>query len=234
MFTTIIDPELGVVRISRRKTSRLSARWDKGRAHLIVPLQCSRERAMMFLEESRAFLLSHRPKVMFELGRHLELDTMIVYFERDTTLRPTSMSVGIAKDGGVVVRVAADVDMEGPQTPGMISRLLMKAARHLAGERLLPEVSAEAARLGLSPRSLKISAGHKVLGHCDKQGNISISAACMFLPRLLRRYIYCHELAHLAEMNHSPRFHALCDSYLQGAEKRLAASLRAYSWPLLI
>lgn len=55
----------------------------------------------------------------------------------------------------------------------------------------------------------------------------------VFLPQELRDYIICHELAHLSEMNHSPRFHALLDSYLDGREAMLAARLRAYSWPVL-
>ena len=42
-----------------------------------------------------------------------------------------------------------------------------------------------------------------------------------------------HELAHLLEMNHSPRFHALLDSYLGGSEATLTRRLRTYRWPIL-
>ena len=55
----------------------------------------------------------------------------------------------------------------------------------------------------------------------------------MFLPQELRDYIVLHEIAHLSEMNHSPRFHAVLDGYLGGREAILVNRLKTYSWPVL-
>jgi hypothetical protein len=55
----------------------------------------------------------------------------------------------------------------------------------------------------------------------------------VFLPQELRDLIILHELAHLSEMNHSPRFHALLDTYLDGREALLRNLLRNYAWPIL-
>lgn len=123
--------------------------------------------------------------------------------------------------------------MADPQSDGVISRLLKRVATRLAPGILVPEARAEAVRLGLKPRSLSISGGHKVLGHCSSGGDIAISSICVFLPFELRRYIYCHELAHLSEMNHSDRFHALCNRYLGGREAELSRMVNKYEWPIL-
>lgn len=55
----------------------------------------------------------------------------------------------------------------------------------------------------------------------------------VFLPLELSDYVIYHELAHLTEMNHSPRFHALLDSYLGGREAELVRKLKGFVWPVL-
>ena len=72
-----------------------------------------------------------------------------------------------------------------------------------------------------------------VLGRCNSRGVIALSSVLVFLPEELREYVICHELAHLDEMNHSPRFHALCDKYCRGRERQLEAALKAAVIPIV-
>jgi predicted metal-dependent hydrolase len=46
-------------------------------------------------------------------------------------------------------------------------------------------------------------------GSCSAKGALAFSWRLMLAPDLVMRYVVAHEVAHLAEMNHSPRFWAL-------------------------
>lgn len=46
-------------------------------------------------------------------------------------------------------------------------------------------------------------------GSCSRNGNINIAFRLLFAPKDVFRYVCVHELAHLAEFNHSKKFWAL-------------------------
>lgn len=124
------------------------------------------------------------------------------------------------------------IDPTTPSGLASVSKMVGRILGNVAPRLLLPRAREIASKLGVSPRSFNISRGHRQLGKCNSHGDIYISSVVMMLPPHLRDYIVCHELAHLSEMNHSPRFHALCDSYCGGHEKALIAELNAFSWPI--
>ena len=129
--------------------------------------------------------------------------------------------------------IGSGLDLDSPSVQQFISTVLCKAAASVAPDLILPQARAISQRVGVAPASWSIGRGLKTLGTCTHAREIRLSCALVFLPLDLREFVICHELAHLTEMNHSPRFHALCDHYLSGREKSLAASLRRHPWPIL-
>ncbi|MBQ7818816.1 MAG: M48 family metallopeptidase [Bacteroidales bacterium] len=85
---------------------------------------------------------------------------------------------------------------------------------------------------GLKYNKLSLSTGRSRLGVCNVKKEIKLSVYLMFYPQHLIDYVIMHELAHLTEMNHSPRFHSLCNAYCGGRERELERELKKFIFPL--
>jgi predicted metal-dependent hydrolase len=78
-------------------------------------------------------------------------------------------------------------------------------AHRLFGERL----NLYAPQVGVSYNSYAISSAGTRWGSCTVAGNIRLNWKLIHYPLALLDYVVIHELAHLREMNHSPRFWAV-------------------------
>ena len=83
-------------------------------------------------------------------------------------------------------------------------RWLQEEARRLFAQRL-PHF---AEKLGVSFHSFALSSATTQWGSCTAQGRIRLNWRLIHLSPELIDYVVAHELAHLREMNHSPRFWA--------------------------
>jgi predicted metal-dependent hydrolase len=64
-------------------------------------------------------------------------------------------------------------------------------------------------------------------GSCSKKGNLNFNYRLGFLPAELVDYVIVHELCHIAEHNHGPKFWALVGQSFP-AYKALRARLHTY------
>lgn len=95
-----------------------------------------------------------------------------------------------------------------------IDELALRAlVRRFAKDALSCRVAYQAKRLRLEYRSLSVRDQSARWGSCSARRGISLNWRLVLLRPELQDYIILHELAHLTEMNHSPRFWALLDSY---------------------
>lgn len=68
--------------------------------------------------------------------------------------------------------------------------------------------------MGVSPRKVTYKPTISRWGACNKKtGAICFSTYLLLLPEWCVEHVVVHELAHLIEANHGPRFHALMDQY---------------------
>ncbi|GAB4507732.1 MAG: SprT family zinc-dependent metalloprotease [Sulfuricaulis sp.] len=78
---------------------------------------------------------------------------------------------------------------------------------------LVPHLEELSRQLGLAFRRAYIKRQRTRWGSCSHHKAISLNAKLMFLAPALVRYVMVHELCHLAEMNHSPRFWSLVQKH---------------------
>lgn len=87
----------------------------------------------------------------------------------------------------------------------------------------LPRVGHYAASLGRAAPPVRISNARSEWGSCNHRGEIRLNWRLAQLPPPLADYVVAHEVAHLVELNHSPRFWAVVERLLPGhAEHRRA------------
>ncbi len=97
--------------------------------------------------------------------------------------------------------------------------LLDQALRERAREVLAGRLAHYAVLLGVSPPALALSSARTRWGSCSSQGKIRLNWRLGHFPLPVIDYVVAHELAHLKEMNHGPRFWAaverLCPDWRQ-------------------
>ena len=226
-------PLLGRVNINLSpRATRFTMRWRDGYPHLTAPATASQESILRIIDTMAPRVLAKRPSVpLFEPGSRLEFDGLAVEF-RLSGREPHCVSA-IPSRPVSRVDIGAALDLSAPATAKSISTVLRRLAGVFAAEILLPRARSLAASLGVEPAGWKISRGQRTLGQCSSERVISLSSVLVFLPLHLRDYVVAHELAHLTEMNHSPRFHALCNAYCGGRERELERDLKAFNWPVM-
>ena len=74
-----------------------------------------------------------------------------------------------------------------------------------------------AARIGRQLARVGVRDTKSRWGSCSGRGNLSFSWRLIFAPEPVLDYVVAHEVAHLAEMNHGPRFWRLVDSLSPGS-----------------
>ena len=79
-----------------------------------------------------------------------------------------------------------------------------------------------AQRMGCAPSQVVVRPMHSRWGSCSSRGRLAFALNLAQLPPPLVDYVMVHELAHLHEMNHSPRFWAHVEAQLPDFAARRA------------
>jgi len=95
--------------------------------------------------------------------------------------------------------------------------LIAQAKRHLP--QLVDKYSTA---MCVRPAAIRVTSARTRWGSCSAKGSICFSWRLMRMPPEFIEYVVVHELAHLLELNHSPRFWAVVRSVLPDYEQRRA------------
>ena len=102
-----------------------------------------------------------------------------------------------------------------PPTQADIAALKAKARA------VLPEkVAYWSEKMGVRPTGLKITTARKRYGSCSGKNSLCFSCFLMDCPEEAIDLVVVHELCHIREKNHGPRFYALLGQYLPDYKER--------------
>ena len=101
-----------------------------------------------------------------------------------------------------VLALALPAHADAQQIKDRVQGWLQTEAKRVFGERL--DVYAQ--KLGVAFKGYALSSAATRWGSCSSDGRIRLNWRLIHFPLSIVDYVVAHELAHLREMNHSPRF----------------------------
>jgi len=96
--------------------------------------------------------------------------------------------------------------------PVYLARRVRDHLARTARAEIDPRARRLAARVGRDVAQVNVRDTRSRWGSCSGQGNLSFSWRLIFAPEPVLDYVVAHEVAHLVEMNHGPRFWRLVES----------------------
>jgi predicted metal-dependent hydrolase len=194
--------DIEAVITGRRGAKRMTLRVDPIARRVIVngPLRISKRDALSFVGANSDWIEA-RLKALPEASPFAEGATIL--FRGGLTLlkRRDGRGAPIFRDGLLP-------ELEVASTPERFEAKIRLALKIYAQSDALAYCEPLAAQLGKSPNSIALRDTRSRWGSCTSNGDIMVSWRLIGAPPKVFEYVVAHELAHLIELNHSPRFWA--------------------------
>lgn len=185
---------------ARRVSLKISPR--EGAVVVTLPIRAARRAGMALLAEHAAWvtqrLAAMAPPQSFAPGSMVPIGDM-----------PHEIIHAPAERGGARLEPGRLVVTGGVE---FLPRRVGDFLRAEAGQRIRSAVAPHAQALGVQPRAIRLKDTQTRWGSCAPNGTLAFSWRLVMAPAWVLDYVVAHEVAHLRELNHSPRFWALVES----------------------
>ena len=108
--------------------------------------------------------------------------------------------------------------LPSPDDDGIVRASLKQALSHLALQRIRERLDYFAPRLGVTFGRVTIRDQKSRWGSCSSKNNLNFNWKLIMAPPEALDYVVIHELCHLIEFNHSPRFWRLVEAQMPDYE----------------
>jgi len=195
------DPPIPVILRRTARARRISLRISQldGRVTLTMPAKLAEREALDFARTKEGWIRKHLAargaEVNVGLGSEIPLGGQMLQVTQGQGRRVEILPNAIA-------------------VPGPAERVGKKLAAYLkevARDRLAGACDDYAARLGKPYARISMRDTRSRWGSCTSDGGLMFSWRLILSPPEVLDYVAAHEVAHLAEMNHSPAFWAQVD-----------------------
>jgi predicted metal-dependent hydrolase len=193
---------------ARRLALRIDAQAEA--VELVLPRRTSARRAMAFIEENRNWLdkriTALPPRTLLADGATVPL------LDKPYRIR----RVELARDRQHAW--IADGEIHVAASPEQLSRRLIEFLKEMARGEFHRRADALSARIGRKVGRISVRDTTTRWGSCSANGNLAFSWRLIMAPDAVLEYVVAHEVAHLAEMNHSKRFWKLVEKLAPGVD----------------
>lgn len=185
----------------RRNARRYIASIDRhGQIRVTIPEGGSRCEALGFVRENSIWLRDQQKKCQEEVEEAKLKSGDTIWYRGDRH------NLSVSKDWGRPALYFADQKIFLADENIDLSRPLGQRFRLLAKRELPGRTKTLADRFELSYSKVSIRDQQTRWGSCSSSGVISLNWRLIMVPSSVVDYIIIHELMHLREMSHSPRF----------------------------
>lgn len=193
------DPTVEVILKRSPRARRFSLRVSRldGRVTLSMPAHAREAEALDFARANADWIRQTRaraaPRTLVGLG------AQVPFQGRPLTLAPAKVRAPVVQGDCLLL----------PADPGRAAPRVQAFLKLQARQRLQAAVDAYATALGRRPAGIVLRDTRSRWGSCSAEGQLMFSWRLIMAPPEVLDYVAAHEVAHLAEMNHSARFWAV-------------------------
>lgn len=193
-----------VIRTARIKTADI--RVEEGVVSVVVPTELTDERINQLLKDKKRWIkdkiILHREALPVSAKKYVSGESFS-YLGRNYRLKVHHGEFSPVKlvRGYLVVTVP-----EGQQQSYMIRNALVRWYRHHAELKLKEKAERYSLMVGVKPTAVGIKTFKSRWGSCSAKGKVDFNWKIMMAPNRIVDYVIVHELCHLKQHDHSPKF----------------------------
>lgn len=199
-----------VRRSDRARRVRVRVDPRDGAVEVILPRRAAQREAAAAVTQLRGWIDRRRAEALRAQAHVAARAGTVPYLGADLLLAPEPGRTRVHRRGGVLV-----VPADEPRPA------LERWYRRQARAEIAPRLDRAAAAVGRPYTALTIRDQRTRWGSCSAAGALSFNWRLLLAPDAVLEYVVRHEAAHLAVLDHSPRFWALMARLMPGyAEPR--------------
>jgi predicted metal-dependent hydrolase len=197
-----------VRRSDRARRVRVRVDPRDGAVEVVLPRRAPAREAARAVEQLAPWIARRRAEVAYAQARVAARGGTVPYLGASLVLVPQVGRVRVTRFGHTLLVPEGEASREA------LERWYRKQAR----VEITPRLDAAASAVGKAYTKLSIRDQKTRWGSCSSTGAMSFNWRLLLAPEVVLEYVVRHEAAHLAVMDHSPRFWALMARLMPGYE----------------
>ena len=201
------DFPIEIIRTERSKSASIEIEDDT--VKVTVPKNLSDQRIEELIK-NRTVWIRQKLKIQTETIRPKDKEYVngetFSYLGRNYHLKCLSGGSGGAKLTNGYLTVWLAKDASGAASGGCVRQSLQQWYQARALEKLKEKTKRYSAILGVSPQSVCVKEYKARWGSCSSRGDVTYNWRIIMAPHHIVDYIVVHELCHLLEHNHGPKY----------------------------